>query len=282
MDFSASAPVVLNRQKIMKKERGYPVFRANEYVKAESLEEAYQLNQKKSNVLLGGMMWLKMGSNYKSAAIDLSGLGLDYIEEDEEEFRIGCMCSLRSLELHEGLNRYFGGIFRECTKGIVGVQFRNGATVGGSVFGRYGFSDILTCMMMLDVQVELYQRGRISLEEFAKLPYDRDILVQVILKKDGRRAAYASSRRSKTDFPIIACGVAKKGDSWYVSVGARPARAALCVLPAGNAAVKDLAEKAAEVFSYGDNMRAGGEYRRHLAQVSIRRLMEQISREEEK
>ena len=266
----------------MKKERGYPVFRANEYVKAESLEEAYQLNQKKSNVLLGGMMWLKMGSNYKSAAIDLSGLGLDYIEEDEEEFRIGCMCSLRSLELHEGLNRYFGGIFRECTKGIVGVQFRNGATVGGSVFGRYGFSDILTCMMILDVQVELYQRGRISLEEFAKLPYDRDILVQVILKKDGRRAAYASSRRSKTDFPIIACGVAKKGDSWYVSVGARPARAALCVLPAGNAAVKDLAEKAAEAFSYGDNMRAGGEYRKHLAQVSIRRLMDQISREEEK
>ena len=251
----------------MKKERGYPVFRANEYVKAESLEEAYQLNQKKSNVLLGGMMWLKMGSNYKSAAIDLSGLGLDYIEEDEEEFRIGCMCSLRSLELHEGLNRYFGGIFRECTKGIVGVQFRNGATVGGSVFGRYGFSDILTCMMMLDVQVELYQRGRISLE---------------ILKKDGRRAVYASSRRSKTDFPIIACGVAKKGDSWYVSVGARPARAALCVLPAGNEAVKDLAEKAAEAFSYGDNMRAGGEYRKHLAQVSIRRLMDQISREEEK
>jgi predicted ABC-class ATPase len=134
----------------------------------------------------------------------------------------------------------------------------------------------------LDVQVELYQRGRISLEEFAKLPYDRDILVQVILKKDGRRAVYASSRRSKTDFPIIACGVAKKGDSWYVSVGARPARAALCVLPAGNEAVKDLAEKAAEAFSYGDNMRAGGEYRKHLAQVSIRRLMDQISREEEK
>ena len=141
------------------------MFRANEYVKAESLEEAYQLNQKKSNVLLGGMMWLKMGSNYKSASIDLSGLGLDYIEEDEEEFRIGCMCSLRSLELHEGLNRYFGGIFRECTKGIVGVQFRNGATVGGSVFGRYGFSDILTCMMMLDVQV--VRGGKIISQDLA-------------------------------------------------------------------------------------------------------------------
>ena len=32
-----------------------------EYKKAESLEEAWQLNQKKSNRVLGGMVWLKMG-----------------------------------------------------------------------------------------------------------------------------------------------------------------------------------------------------------------------------
>ena len=31
-----------------------------QYVKASSLEEAYELNQKKSNVVLGGMLWLKM------------------------------------------------------------------------------------------------------------------------------------------------------------------------------------------------------------------------------
>ena len=32
------------------------MFHAKEYVKAESLEQAYALNQKKSNVLVGGMM----------------------------------------------------------------------------------------------------------------------------------------------------------------------------------------------------------------------------------
>lgn len=94
------------------------MLRTNEFVKAQSLEEAYQLNQKKSNVLLGGMMWLKMGSNYKSAAIDLSDLGLDYIEEDEEEFRIGCMCSLRSLELHEGLTGILAGFSASAPKGL--------------------------------------------------------------------------------------------------------------------------------------------------------------------
>ena len=31
-----------------------------EYKRAESLEEAWQLNQKKPNRILGGMIWLKM------------------------------------------------------------------------------------------------------------------------------------------------------------------------------------------------------------------------------
>ncbi len=255
------------------------MFRVKEYVKAESLEAAYQLNQKKSNVLLGGMMWLKMGRNYKATAIDLSGLGLDGIEEDEKEFRIGCMCSLRTLELHEGLNQYFGGVFKACTRHIVGTQFRNGATVGGSIFGRYGFSDLLTCMMMLDTYVELYNGGLVSLAEFAKMPFNRDILVRVIIKKDGRRAAYASQRQAKTDFPVIACGVAEKDGTWYVSVGARPSRAALVSLPVSGDGAAAQAKEAASRFTYGDNMRASGEYRAYLAEVYIKRLMEQLGEE---
>ena len=88
------------------------MFHAKEYVKAESLEQAHELNQKRSNVLVGGMMWLKMSSGNRNTVIDLSGLGLDQIEETEDEFRIGCMCSLRKLELHKGLNQYFDGAFR--------------------------------------------------------------------------------------------------------------------------------------------------------------------------
>lgn len=266
------------------------MFRAKEYVKAESLKEAYELNQKRSSVVIGGMMWLKMENLYKVTVIDLSGLGLDEIEEDEEGFYIGCMCSLRRLELHEGLNRYFDGVFKECTRGIVGTQFRNGATVGGSVFGRYGFSDILTCLMMLDSYVELYAGGIVPLREFAAMKYDRDILVRVIIKKDGRRAAYASQRRSRTDFPLIACGVAKKDGMFYVSVGARPHRAKLAVVAAYDVKGADgavhagnyeaLAKLAAGQMDYHDNMRGSGKYRRHLAEVYVRRLMEQLEGEE--
>ena len=43
------------------------------YVRAGSLEEAYALCQKKNNVVLGGMLWLKMQRNRVDTAIDLSG-----------------------------------------------------------------------------------------------------------------------------------------------------------------------------------------------------------------
>ncbi len=252
-------------------------------MKAESLKEAYELNQKRSSVVIGGMMWLKMENLYKVTAIDLSDLGLDGIEEDEEAFRIGCMCPLRKLELHEGLNRYFDGVFKECTRWIVGTQFRNGATVGGSVFGRYGFSDILTCLMMLDTYVELYAGGIIPLKEFAAMKYDRDILVRIIIKKDGRRAAYVTQRRSKTDFPLIACGVAKKDGTFYVSVGARPQRAKLVTVEEGDCGSSNrggsdgkeenryslLADMAVEQLDFYDNMRGSGEYRKHLDKVYV-------------
>ena len=30
------------------------------YIKVESLDEAYELNQKKNNKIIGGMMWMRM------------------------------------------------------------------------------------------------------------------------------------------------------------------------------------------------------------------------------
>ena len=60
------------------------------YVKVNSIEEAYELNQKKTAIVLGGMVWLKMGNRNISTAIDLSGLGLAGIQETDEEFVIGC------------------------------------------------------------------------------------------------------------------------------------------------------------------------------------------------
>ena len=53
------------------------------YVIAKTLQEAYDLNQKKSSVIVGGNMWLRMCGLNRQTAIDLSALGLEGIEETE-------------------------------------------------------------------------------------------------------------------------------------------------------------------------------------------------------
>ena len=98
------------------------------YIRVKSLEEAYQLNQKKGSCIIGGMLWTKMQNRTILTAIDLCDLKLDQIEETENEIIIGSMVSLRQLELHRGLNNYTQNSVRDAVKDIVGVQFRNLAT----------------------------------------------------------------------------------------------------------------------------------------------------------
>jgi len=126
------------------------------YVRPQSLKETYELNQKKTSCIMGGMMWLRMGNRTIQTMIDLSDLKLDFIEETEEQISIGAMATLRQIEKHEGLQKYTMGAVEKAVKHIVGVQFRNTATVGGSIFGRYGFSDVMTVFLMMDTYVELY------------------------------------------------------------------------------------------------------------------------------
>ena len=197
-----------------------------EYKKVQSLEEAYELNQKKSNRIIGGMIWLKMETLNVGTAIDLSGLGLDAVEETETEFRIGAMTTLRTLETHEGLAAYTNGAMRESVRHIVGVQLRNLATLGGSLYSRFGFSDVLTMFLALDASVELYKGGIVPLCEYAERKKDRDVLVRVIVpKKTGARFDYRSVRPTKTDLPTLTCASVREGDGCRFVIGSRPARA---------------------------------------------------------
>ena len=248
-----------------------------EYKKAESLEEAYTLNQKKSNRVIGGMIWLKMETLNVGTAIDLSGLGLDTIEETDTEFRIGAMASLRALELHEGLAAYTNGAMRESVRHIVGVQLRNLATVGGSLYSRFGFSDVLTMFLVLDAQVELYKGGIVPLREYAERPYDRDIVVRLLVRKEAADYCYQSVRNSQTDIPVLTCAAVKDENGYRFAIGARPGRAMLFA-PAGDTA-EQMAEAVQNEVQTGSSLRGSAEYRRHLAGVLVRRAAQALDAE---
>ena len=249
-----------------------------EYKRAESLEEAWRLNQKRPNRVLGGMIWLKMENINVGTAIDLSALGLDTIEETDTEILIGAMATLRDLETNAALNAYTAGAVREAVRHIVGVQFRNCATVGGSVFGRFGFSDVLTLLLALDARVVLQGAGELSLEEFCARPPFRDILVRVIVPKGAEGTVYLSQRNSATDFPVLTCAIARREGAFRFAIGARPGRARVYLDEKGllsGRITRDSALAMGEDLSrrvpMGDNLRAGAEYRTKICQALVRR-----------
>lgn len=250
------------------------------YVRAKSLEEAWELNQQKNNRILGGMLWTRLGSGSVNTAIDLCGLHLDTIEEKEEAFVIGAMTVLRDLEQHEGLQAYTKGAVAEALKDIVGVQFRNMATIGGSLWGRFGFSDVLTVFLALDSYVELYRGGIIPLEQFLTRKEDRDILVRLIVKKTPGQIVYQSMRNQRTDFPVITCAVSNVGQGYRAVIGARPARA-MIVYDSDHLLEGELTQKKAEAFAEftakqvptGSNVRGSAAYRSHLIRVLTERAL---------
>lgn len=254
------------------------------YVKVQSLEEAWQLNQKKKNRILGGMLWLKMGKRTIQTAIDLSDLGLDTIEETEDFFSIGCMTTLRQLETHSGLLAYTNGAIKESVCHIVGVQFRNLATVGGSLAGRFGFSDVLTMFLSMDSYVELYKGGIVPMAEFAASGCGSDILVRVLVKKTPMDFHYSFVRNAKTDFPILTCAASKTDtNSWRFAIGARPARAILLEdtkqILSGEITSESAAlfgEYAADAVPTGSNMRGSAVYRSHLVKVLTTRAIKKL------
>ena len=274
------------------------MFYYNQYVRAQSLDEAYELYQKKPNFVLGGMLWLKMKNKTLGTAIDLCDLGLDQIDEDENEFRIGAYATLRQIETHEALNAYTHGAIAESVRHIVGVQFRNVATVGGSIWGRFGFSDVMTIFRALGAKVQLHKAGIMDLDEFAALPRTtRDVLVSVIVPKNAKRVVYLSQRNQSTDFPVLTCAVANRSGRYVAVIGASPYMAEPvwdedgildCLADAktdGNAALTDnsetnakidkFAQYVAEHIRFGSNIRAGAEYREIICRVLTRRAVTQ-------
>jgi CO/xanthine dehydrogenase FAD-binding subunit len=248
----------------------------DQYLRATSLEEAYEALQRKNSAVLGGMLWLRLGNRRITTAIDLSALGLDRIEETEDYIRIGAYVSLRRMETDACLRTAFGDVFSDAVKSIVGVQFRNLATIGGSIFGRFGFSDLVTTCLALDAEVELYHGGVMSLAEFCKMERVRDILTHIRIPRRAQRVAYRAHRSSATDFPALNVCAAVCDGTLTVAVGARPLRAVTYRFPTAGVTAEGVADQIAAQTVFASNRRASEEYRRHLCRVLTRRAIAEV------
>jgi putative selenate reductase FAD-binding subunit len=203
----------------------------NSYHSVKSLEEAYKLlNENKQNAIVAGG--------------DLSELGIDQIVETEDSFEIGSMATLRQVEKHEGLMKHYDGALSNALSHIMGVPIRNVATIGGSIIGKYSFSDVLPPLLLMDVELEFYKKGRLSLEDFL-VSKDRstDILVKSgILKAKAEVLEVLEKAKEITEEVIL-----------------------------------ETAEIAGKELKFGTNSKASESYRRNVAMAYIKRGLREVT-----
>jgi CO/xanthine dehydrogenase FAD-binding subunit len=242
------------------------------------------LQDNPGSVVFGGCGYLRLGSRKITTAIDLSKIGIDQIIETEDEIQIGAMVSLRDLETNPVTADFAGGVLARSVENIVGIQLRKCVTLGGSVAGRYPFSDPITALMALDTQLIFQDQGRLLLEDYLAGKGSRDILTSIIIPKKGIRAAFCSVRKSATDYAVLNCAVARHDQNYRVVVGSRPSRA-LRVESAENylnanglspETAVQAGKLAAVSLQFGDNPRGSATYRQKICPILIQRALQEV------
>ena len=254
--------------------------KAKSFQRVSSLEEAYKLvKESPRNKIVAGGLWLKKGNADADTLIDLSNLGLDKIEDKKEYVEVGALVTQRQFEQSDLVPE----MAKEAVHSIMGPAFRNIATIGGSVYGKFGFSDVITGLLGYQVELVFYPEATISLLDYVKKPgfYD-GILTHIRIYKENLKGFFKKVGITALDYPILNVAVTK-GKEYRVVVGSRPFVAARCekaetYLNEGGKDFEKAAEIAVEELKFGDSIATKSEYRKHLALTYVRRGLEEVSK----
>ena len=257
--------------------------KVNSYVSVGSWQEAYKLlKASPKNKILGGGLWLKKGNAEIDTLIDLSKLGLNKIEDKGAYVEIGSMVTQRELETSSLISSLGNGVISDAVSQIMGPAFRNLATIGGSIYGKYGFSDLISVLLGFDVELQFYPNAKMSLEEYLAKPgfYD-GLLTHVRIMKTECKAFFKKVKATSIDYPILDICVSKS-KQYKIVVGSRPLVATRLLkaedyLNKGGKDLDKAVELALEELKVGDSMATKGEYRKQLAKVYIRRGLEEVN-----
>ena len=242
--------------------------RIRAYLKPEDLHQAYErlVSTKGATVMAGGM-FLRLQKRMFPLMIDLSDMGLEGIVEKDDRFEIGAMTPLRTIENDMRLP----DALRVAMRQIAGISLRNMATVGGSVMGKYPFSDVITPLLALDAKLHFHTHGEMTLVAFMEAErVKQDILTKITIQKP-ESSAFKTFKTVYVDFSLLNLAVVKKADQMFtVAIGARPGHAKQVM-------VEGLEEIDAilEAFEFGSNIRASGEYRRAIATAFLEDIREE-------
>jgi len=269
-----------------------------EVVRPASLSEVVSLLQERGQsvaLLGGGVSLVRYAPSSVTSLIDLSALGLDYVEEEGGRVRIGAATTLREILDHPLVAGYLHGVVVETLRQVASPLHRNLATIGGALVSADPWSDIITLFLALGAQVVIHD-GTSDTLPLAKLYPVRPrlggaLLTEAVLPTPLPNAAAAFRKFNRTGFDIAvlncACQVQLHDGRCVgarVVIGGSPRLAA--TLPeaeealVGRSLTAETIEQAALAAKHAAEVRgdrrASAEYRRQLVWVGVRRCLREI------
>ncbi|WP_251424733.1 FAD binding domain-containing protein [Veillonella agrestimuris] len=249
----------------------------------KTVEEAFEMATKnKTAPMLAGGCWLRLGRRTWPAVIDMAGLDLRYVREEDNEFVIGAMATQGDVERFEPLKQFCGGAVVNGVKEILGVQFRNMATMGGSVASRFGFSDIIPALLAVHADIVTFNGGRMSMQDYMSYK-ERDILMEIRIPNKEVPVAIEALRISRGDFPVLTGSIRRDGNAYELYIGTRPgapqlaAKASALLSEKGLDGVAEAAKLASEELVYQKNSHASKEYRVEMVKSMVQRLVKEVA-----
>ena len=261
------------------------------YRRAASVDEAIELlGDEDAKLLAGGhslIPALKLRIARPSVLVDIGRLDdLRYVRDDGDRIAIGALTRHAQLASDPVLERDCAVVARAAA--LVGdPQVRHRGTIGGSVAHADPASDLPTVLLALDA--DLVARGpdgerTIAASAFFTGPFEtalapREVLTEIRVPKV-ERGVYLKHVRRAQDWATVGVAAAVVGGATQValaSMGPTPLRArAVEEALANGAGPGDASDRVGEGAEPPSDVSGSGEYRAHLAQVYVRRALEQL------
>jgi carbon-monoxide dehydrogenase medium subunit len=262
-----------------------------EYERAGSLDEAVELlGREDAKVLAGGQSlipMLRLRFVRPSLLVDVGRLDdLRYVREDGDRIAIGALTRHAEL-VGDQVLRQGCAVISEVAEHVGDPQIRHRGTIGGSIAHGDPASDLGTILLALGA--DLVAQGpdgerTIPAVDFFLGPFmtslgARDVLTEIRVPRV-ERGVYVKHNRRSQDWATVGVAAAEVDGDVQVglaSMGGTPLRArGVEEAIAGGASPADAAERAAEGTEPPGDVSGSSEYRAHLAQVLVRRALEQL------
>ncbi len=257
------------------------------YLRPESISDAYKvLTEDKKSLIIAGGAWIKLSIKKIETLISLDNLNLNQIETTKDAIEIGSMVTLREIESNKEVIELYEGILAQAIHKIMGINIRNIATIGGSIMGKFPFSDIIPTLLVMDTKLLFYKQGEINLKDYLENPkMEKDILLKVIIKKEKGSGFFKKVAKTPLDFSIINIAISRCDNSFKICLGSTPYLAKLAentmqYLNKQTSITDEIINSAIKIMmqemKFNNNVRSSKEYKEELAKVYVRRGLKKV------